>query len=196
MSKTTEGAVKSIAKKAVAASGATGEVSAGTVTKQTMENASDGLQALFLNSIKSIYWAENHLVKTLPKMENAAASTKLQEGIAKHLQQTKNQVQRLEQVFTMLGVKALAKKCDGMEGITKEGEGIVETTDTGTAARDAGVIMASQQVEHFEMAAYSGIIQLATQLGYNDIASLLQESLAEEQQTSQQLTQLAGTLAS
>ena len=196
MSKTTEGAVKSIAKKAVAASGATGEVSAGTVTKQTMENASDGLQALFLNSIKSIYWAENHLVKTLPKMENAAASTKLQEGIAKHLQQTKNQVQRLEQVFTMLGVKALAKKCDGMEGITKEGEGIVETTDTGTAARDAGVIMASQQVEHFEMAAYSGIIQLATQLGYNNIASLLQESLAEEQQTSQQLTQLAGTLAS
>ncbi|MDQ2753612.1 MAG: DUF892 family protein [Bacteroidota bacterium] len=194
MSKTTEGAVKNIAKKAVAANGTTGEVSAGTVTKETMENASDGLQALFLNSLKSMYWAENHLVKTLPKMENAAASTKLQEGIAKHLQQTKNQVKRLEQVFTMLGVKALAKKCDGMEGITKEGEGIVETTDTGTAARDAGVIMASQQVEHFEMAAYSGIIQLATQLGYNDIASLLQESLTEEQQTSQQLTQLAGTL--
>ncbi len=195
MSKTNEGAVKSTAKKAVAASEVTGKVAAGTVTKETMENASDGLQALLINSIKSMYWAENHLVKTLPKMENAAASAELQNGIAKHLKQTEIQVQRLEQVFQMLGIKVQAQKCDGMEGITKEGESVVEMTDTGTPARDTGVIMASQKVEHFEMAAYSGIIQLATKLGYNDIASLLQESLAEEQQTSQQLTELAETIA-
>jgi len=195
MSKTTAGTVKSTAKKAVAASDAPGEISAGSVTNETMDNAVDGMQALFLDSIKDIYWAENHLVKTLPKMENAAASTELQNAIAKHLQQTKNQVQRLEQVFDMLGIKKQAKKCDAMEGITKEGEGIIEMTDTGTSARDTGVIMASQKVEHYEIATYSGIIQLATKLGYSEVASLLQESLAEEQETSQMLTQLADTIA-
>ena len=161
----------------------------------TTEEANDGLQDLFLDSIKDIYWAENHLVKTLPKMQSAAASEELANAIATHLEQTKGHVQRLNQVFEMLNEKKQAKKCDAMEGITKEGEGIVEDTDTGTPARDTGVIMASQKVEHYEIATYSGIIQLANKLGYSDVASVLEQTLAEEKETSQLLTQLADSLS-
>ncbi len=165
------------------------------VNSVSAASATDGLQELFADSIKDIYWAENHLVKTLPKMQSAAASAALQNAIAKHLAQTKVHVQRLEQVFEIMGKKKLAKKCDAMEGITKEGEGIVEDTDTGTPARDTGVIMASQKVEHYEIATYSGIIQLANKLGYSNVASLLEQTLAEEKETSQLLTRLADTLA-
>lgn len=155
------------------------------------DEAMDGLEDLFLDSVKDIYWAENHLVKTLPKMQSAAASEELKSAIAQHLEQTKGHVERLNQVFELLGKRKQAKKCDAMEGITKEGEGIVEDTDTGTPARDTGVIMASQKVEHYEIATYSGIIQLANKLGHSDVASLLEQTLAEEKETSEKLTMLA-----
>ena len=165
-----------------------------SATETAVDDAQDGLEDLFLDSIMDIYWAENHLVKTLPKMITAAASEELQNAIAQHLEQTKGHVERLNQVFQLLGKRKQAKKCDAMEGITKEGEGIVEDTDTGTPARDTGVIMASQKVEHYEIATYSGIIQLATKLGHSDVASLLAQTLAEEKQTSEKLTMLAESL--
>ena len=164
-------------------------------TQLVADDATSGLQDLLVDSIKDVYWAENHLVKTLPKMQSAAASEELQTAIANHLEQTKQHVLRLEEVFTLLGERKQAKKCDATEGITKEGEGIIEDTDTGTIARDTGIIMASQKVEHYEIATYSGIIQLATKLGYTNVAALLTQTLTEEKETSDLLTQLAQNLS-
>jgi ferritin-like metal-binding protein YciE len=151
----------------------------------------DGLMKLFTDSVKDIYWAENQLVKALPKMVKSASSKKLQEAIANHLKQTETHVERLAQVFDMLGKKAQAKKCDAMEGLTKEGEGVIEDTDPGTPARNLGIIMASQKVEHYEIAAYSGLIKLAGKLGHTDIANLLSETLAEEKESNEILEGIA-----
>ncbi len=141
---------------------------------------SDGLLKLFHDSVKDIYWAENHLVKALPKMAKSAASEKLSDAILNHLEQTKKQVERLEQVFELLDKKPKARKCDAMEGLTKEGEAVVEDTDHDTPARDMGIIMASQKVEHYEIAAYTGLIKLAGKLGLTEITELLSETLNEE----------------
>jgi ferritin-like metal-binding protein YciE len=149
------------------------------------------LQELFLDCIRDIYWAENHLVKTLPKMSEAATSPKLSEAIEKHLAQTQQHVVRLEQVFDLLGEKAIAKKCDAMEGLTKEGEGIIESTGSGTATRNVGIVLASQKVEHYEIATYSGLVQLATSLGQNEVAQIFSQTLQEEQETDQLLAEIA-----
>lgn len=151
----------------------------------------DGLLKLFTDSVKDIYWAENHLVKALPKMAKAASTKTLQKAITNHLLQTKTHVERLEQVFELLGKKPQAKKCDAMEGLTKEGEGIVEDTDAGTPARDIGIIMASQKVEHYEISAYTGLSKLAGKLGMNDVAGILSETLAEEQESDEILAGIA-----
>ena len=151
----------------------------------------DGLLKLFTDSIKDIYWAENHLVKALPKMIKAASTKSLQDAITNHLEQTKTHVERLEQVFELLGKKPQAKKCDAMEGLTKEGEGVIEDTDTGTPARDIGIIMASQKVEHYEICAYTGLSKLAQKLGLSDIANILTETLAEETEANDILTGIA-----
>ena len=121
----------------------------------------DGLMKLFTDSIMDLFWAENHLVKALPKMIKSAKSKALQDAISNHLEQTKTHVERLQQVFELLGKKPQAKKCDAMEGLTKEGEGVIENTDSGTPARDLGIIMASQKVEHYEISSYTGLSKLA-----------------------------------
>ena len=155
---------------------------------KTMEPA---LAELFADSIKDIYWAEKHLVKMLPKMQKAATSSQLKAAFGTHLEQTKGQVSRLEQVFELLGKKVQAKKCDAMEGLSKEGESIIEETDKGTATRDVGLIMAAQKVEHYEIATYGGLAQLAKTLGHDEISDLLGQTLAEEKETDQLLTDIA-----
>jgi ferritin-like metal-binding protein YciE len=158
---------------------------------KTSPKAEPALQELFLDGIMDIYWAENHLVKNLPKMIEAATSAELKQTITEHLAQTKNQVTRLEQVFELLGEKVLAKKCDAMEGLAKEGEGIVESTQAGTATRDVGIILASQKIEHYEIATYGGLTQLAKTLGHDDVAELLYQTLTEEKTADQLLTDVA-----
>ncbi len=135
--------------------------------------ATDGVLKLFTESIKDIYWAENQLVKALPKMARSASSAELSGAILDHLGQTKMHVTRIEQVFDLLNRKPQARKCDAMEGLTKEGESVIEDTDQGTPSRDLGIIMASQKVEHYEIAAYSGLIKLAGKLGLPEIADIL-----------------------
>jgi ferritin-like metal-binding protein YciE len=157
---------------------------------QLLGNA-DGLLKLFTDSVKDIYWAENQLVKALPKMAKSASSRDLADAILNHLEQTKTHVERLEQVFNLLDKKPQAKKCDAMEGLTKEGEGVIEDTDQGTPARDLGIIMASQKVEHYEIAAYTGMIKLAGKLGLSEIAGILSETLAEEQDSDTILSKIA-----
>ena len=149
------------------------------------------LEKFFINEIKDIYWAEKHLVKTLPKMQKAAHSDELKTAFVEHLEVTKEHVNRLEKVFELLGEKAQAKKCEAMEGITKEGESIIEDTEAGTATRDVGLIFAAQKVEHYEIATYGGLHQLATTLGKNDIATILAQTLAEEKDADSSLTDIA-----
>jgi ferritin-like metal-binding protein YciE len=152
---------------------------------------SDGLIKLFTDGIKDMYWAENHLVKALPKMAKATSLKKLEQAILDHLFQTKTHVERLEQVFEILGRAPQACKCDAMEGLTKEGEGVIEKTDAGTPARHLGIIMASQKVEHYEMSAYIGLINLADSLGYEEISGILNQTLTEEEDSDALLADIA-----
>lgn len=149
------------------------------------------LMDFFADELKDIYWAEKHLVKTLPKMQKAATSVQLKQAIADHLEVTKTQVGRLEQVFEMIGKKAVAKKCEAMAGITEEGAGIIEETEKGTATRDVGLILAAQKVEHYEIATYGGLTQLARTLGLDDVAEILATTLAEEKEADSLLTEVA-----
>ncbi len=145
----------------------------------------------FVDEIRDIYWAEKHIVKTLPKMHKAAGSEPLKNAFEDHLEETKEHVSRLEQVFQILGEKAQAKKCEAMEGIIKEGESIIEETEDRTAVRDVGLVLAAQKVEHYEISTYGGLAQLARTLGKADIADLLEKTLIEEKKTDERLTEVA-----
>ncbi len=158
---------------------------------KTTPDTDPALLELFKDSIMDIYWAENHLVKRLPKMIGAASSKKLGQTITVHLEETKVHVSRLEKVFDLLGEEPLAKKCDAMEGLTLEGQEIVESTEAGTATRDVGIILASQKVEHYEIATYGGLTQLAATLGLTDISEILAQTLEEEKNADILLTELA-----
>ncbi|MCF2487677.1 ferritin-like domain-containing protein [Dyadobacter sp. CY347] len=158
---------------------------------KTSAGAEPALMELFLDSLRDIYWAENHLVKVLPKMIQSASSPKLSSTIEQHLEQTVEHVSRLVVIFDLLGVDAIAKKCDAMEGLSKEGEGIIESTDEGTATRDVGIILASQKVEHYEIATYGGLVQLASTLNLTDVAEILAKTLEEEKLADQLLTEVA-----
>ena len=121
----------------------------------------------------------------------AATSAELKQAFQEHLEVSKTQVTRLEQVFEILGKKPQAKKCEAIEGITKEGESIIEDTEAGTATRDVGLIMAAQKVEHYEIATYGGLVQLATTLGMDDAAELLKANLEEEKEADTMLSDIA-----
>ncbi len=149
------------------------------------------LLEFFHGELKDIYWAEKHLVKTLPKMTKAATSAALKAAFTDHLAQTKVHCERLEQVFGILNKKPQAKKCDAMDGITKEGEGIIEETEAGTATRDVGLIFAGQKVEHYEIATYGGLVQLAKTLGLQDCADIMLQTLNEEKKADEGLTEIA-----
>jgi ferritin-like metal-binding protein YciE len=149
------------------------------------------LQAFFVDQLQDIYWAEQKLVNTLPKMEEAAHSRQLKQAFNSHLQETKNHVSRLEKVFQQIGVPATAKKCPAMAGIVDEGEEIIDETEEGTAQRDVGLIFAGQKAEHYEIATYGGLVQLARTLGYTDAAEILGVTLAEEKKADNSLTRIA-----
>lgn len=149
------------------------------------------LVEFFTDELKDIYWAEKHLVKALPKMAEAATSEELKDAFETHLEQTQEHIARLERVFELLDEKAQAKKCDAMEGLVEEGEGIIEDTEDGTATRDVGLILAAQKVEHYEIATYGGLTQLAKTIGRDDIAEILGTTLGEEKETDELLTEIA-----
>jgi len=162
--------------------------SAGTVKAKS--SAADGLRELFVDSLKDIYWAEKALTKALPKMAKNATSENLITAINDHLVVTEEQVKRLEEVFSLIGEKATAKKCDAMEGLIKEGESIMEETEAG-AVRDAGIIAASQKIEHYEIATYGTLAAFATTLGEDDAVLLLEKTLSEEKEADTLLTEAA-----
>jgi ferritin-like metal-binding protein YciE len=153
-------------------------------------SAESGLRDLFLDELKDIYWAEKALVKALPKMAEKATSSELVAAIEDHLAVTETHVDRLEQVFESIGEKAAAKKCDAMEGLIKEAQGIMEDTEEGVV-RDAGIISAAQKVEHYEIASYGTLVSFANTLGESEAAQLLEETLNEEKEADQALTEIA-----
>lgn len=152
--------------------------------------AAANLHMLFVDSLKDIYWAENALVKALPKMASNASDPSLKSSIKDHIAVTENQVARLEKVFEILGEKAEGKKCAAMAGLIEEGNNILEETQPG-AVRDAGIIAASQKIEHYEIATYGTLLSFAKILGENDAAKLLQQTLAEEIESDKVLTDVA-----
>src|SRR5688572_28696290 len=141
--------------------------------KDTGTKPNSQLEEFFTDSLKDLYWAEKHLTKALPKMQKAATTEELKSAIEEHLTQTQEHVTRLEQVFELFGKKAQAKKCDAMEGLIKEGESVLEETEPGSMTRDAGIIMAAQKVEHYEIATYGTLVQLAKTLGKEEAAEIL-----------------------
>jgi ferritin-like metal-binding protein YciE len=150
----------------------------------------ESLRELYVNELKDLYNAETQLVKALPKMAKGSFNAELRQGFEEHLRQTSEHVSRLEQIFEMLGEKPGGKKCVGMEGIVKEGAETL-SEDYEDALMDAAIIGAAQRVEHYEIAAYGTAKAFAELLGENDHVSLLEETLEEEKETDQKLTQLA-----
>lgn len=153
-------------------------------------DAATDLRAFFIDSLKDIYWAENALVSALPKMAENATTPALSSAIKDHLAITKNQVSRLKDVFELLGEKAEGKKCEAMAGLLKEGDSILEETNPGIV-RDAGIIAASQKIEHYEIATYGTLYAFAKTLGENDAAQLLAKTLAEEKEADMLLSDVA-----
>lgn len=149
------------------------------------------LKEFFTEQLEDLYWAEKKLVKTLPKMQEAATSEELKNAFGNHLSETKNHVSRLEQVFGIIGEDVDSTKCPAMAGIVDEGEDIIDETEEGTAQRDVGLIFAGQKAEHYEIATYGGMVTLAKTLGFNEAADILNKTLSEEKQADALLTKIA-----
>lgn len=162
--------------------------SAGNVKAKS--SAAEGLKELFIDELKDIVYAERALLKSLPKMAKNASEPKLVTAIEDHIVVTQGQIERLEKIFEILGESNRGKKCDAIEGLIKEGEGIMEDTESGPV-RDAGIISASQKIEHYEIASYGTLVAFAKTLGEEEITSLLEATLAEEKEADALLTESA-----
>lgn len=153
---------------------------------------SSQLMKLFEDELKDIYWAEKALTKAIPKMVKKATSTELIDALENHLSETQNQVTRLEKVFNTIDKKAIAKKCEAMDGLIKEGQEIMEECEEG-AMCDAGIISAAQKIEHYEIATYGTLCQFAETLELTEAVDLLAETLDEEKTADEKLTEVAVT---
>lgn len=157
---------------------------------KSKSDAAQGLRDLFVDGLKDIYWAEQALTTAIPKMIQNATSPDLVEALTMHLAETKDQVTRLEDVFSIIGEEPEAKKCEAMAGLTKEAEEIMQSTELGVV-RDAGIIAAGQKVEHYEIATYGTLCSFAKILGEDDAADLLAESLEEEKEADIKLSEIS-----
>jgi ferritin-like metal-binding protein YciE len=149
------------------------------------------LKEFFVDQLKDIYWAEKKLVKKLSRLSEASTSPQLKDALDNHLAKSRVHVERLEKVFNLIGEEADSKKCPAMSGIIEEGEDIIDDTDQGSAQRDVGIIFAAQKAEHYEIATYGGLAQLAKTLGYIEAKNLLGQTLEEEKQADELLTKIA-----
>lgn len=164
-------------------SGGTGQISE--------EHKQMPFHKLFINMLKDMYWAEKHLVGALGEMQQAATSEELKEAFEDHQYQTRKHIARLEKVFSLMGEEAVAKKCEAMEGLTKEAKAMMGETKEGTMTRDAALIIAAQKIEHYEIASYGSLVQVALTMEHNEVADILEKTLWEEEDTDKLLTQVA-----
>lgn len=179
---------KTAAKSAPAKKAAAQKTTKSSASSPGMEKSK--LMKLFEDELKDIYWAEKALTKALPKMKKNATDESLINAIDTHITETQEQVARVEQVFEIIGKKAVAKKCEAMDGLIKEADEIMKDCDKGSM-RDAGIISAAQKVEHYEIASYGTLRTFASVLGLDDAAAILQEILNEEKNADETLSQVA-----
>jgi len=149
------------------------------------------LSKFFEEEVQDIYWAEKHLIKSLPKMSKAATSTQLANAFEQHHKVTEGQIARLEEIFDALGKKPVGKKCEAMDGLVEEAKSIIEDTESNTLTRDCALIFAAQKIEHYEIAAYGSLKAVASILGYQEVRELLDKTLQEEKETDVTLTKIA-----
>jgi ferritin-like metal-binding protein YciE len=168
---------------------------AGTKNESEQNDQAKALRDLFIDELKDIYYAEKSLTKALPKMIKNATAEQLVESLTEHLEVTKGQVLRLEEIFALIDEKAVAKKCEAMVGLLKEAEEIMDETEDGII-RDAGIISAGQKIEHYEIATYTTLQMFAKTLGEDEAASLLMETLEEEEEASDKLSEIYNTIKS
>jgi ferritin-like metal-binding protein YciE len=148
------------------------------------------LEELFIDELKDLYSAEKQIVRSLPKLAKAAATPELQQALESHLEETKGQVTRLEQIAEIVGKKLTGKTCAGMKGVLEEGSEVLEEVEEGNV-RDAAMIGAAQRVEHYEMAGYGTARDFARLLGMDNVAKLLEQTLAEEKAADEKLTSIS-----
>lgn len=162
-----------------------------TASKQITETDSEKLKELFVDGLKDMYWAEKNLAKALTKLSKNTTSEELKAAFEQHTTETEEHAKVLEQVFERIGEKAQAKKCAAMEGLIEEANEILANTEKGTMVRDCGLIMAAQKVEHYEIASYGTLRNIARTLGHSEVADMLQQTLNQEGETDHKLTELA-----
>jgi ferritin-like metal-binding protein YciE len=155
----------------------------------------ENLEQLFVDELKDIYSAEKQITKALPKMAKAAKSPELKKAFETHLEETKGQIERLDEIFETLGKKATGKTCHGMQGLVEEGNEMIQELEK-SDVRDAALISAAQRVEHYEIAAYGTVREYAKMLGQKDAAKLLDETLEEEKATDEKLNELSAQVNS
>ena len=149
------------------------------------------LHQFFVSALKDIYYAENAIIDALEKMQKAATTEELKDAFEDHQLQTQKHARRLEKVFKIIDEKPEKKECEAIKGIIKEGEEIIKSTEEGSMTRDAALIIAAQKVEHYEIATYGGLVQLAITMGHDKAADLLEATLMEEEDTDENLTEIA-----
>lgn len=152
--------------------------------------AVSSMQDLFTQELRDIYHAEKQLVKALPRMAKAVSNSKLRDALQTHLEETREQVERLEKVFEMMDLGKRAKRCEAMEGLIEEGREMMEEVKDDTV-RDAAIISSNQKIEHYEIASYGTLIEMANSMGQPEAAKLLGQSLAEEKQSDEKLNKIA-----
>ena len=153
----------------------------------------EGLHSLFVNELKGVYYAEKALVDNMPDMADAATTDQVRQAFQMHLEETRNQVVRLERIFQSINETPDTMTCNAVDGLADDADNVISMTETGSLTRDAGLIIAAQKVEHHEIAAYGSLHALAQLLGYTEAAQLIEQTLQEEKNTDKKLTQLAET---
>lgn len=169
----------------------TASVDNATVDQNEMN--SSPLHKFFVSALKDVYYAENAIIEALGKMKEAATTDELKEAFEDHQLLTQKHVSRLEKVFKLINETPEKKECKAIKGIIEEGEEIIKSTEEGSMTRDAALIIAAQKVEHYEIATYGGLAQLAITMGHDKAADLLEKTLQEEEDTDYELTEIAET---
>lgn len=157
----------------------------------TDQDTQEGLRGLFITEIKNMYYAEKQAVDALGEQADASTTDEVRNAFLQHQEDTRNQIARLEQVFTSIGVDVEEGSCAAIDGLANDAQQVVSDTESGSLTRDAGLIIAGQKIEHHEIAAYGSAVTLAKVLGYDEAARLLQQTLDEEKNTDKKLTSLA-----
>lgn len=149
------------------------------------------LEKFFINQLKDMYYAEQQLVKALGEMQKATTTEELEDAFEHHQKQTERHLKRLERVFNIIGATAGTKKCEAIDGLINEARSIISETKEGTATRDAALIVAAQKIEHYEIATYGSLVQLALTMDLDRAADVLEKTLQEEEETDHELTLIA-----